>query len=214
MNFILASVRSKYYFAFPINDALPDASRFAYADEKPSTEIAFSDINNIQMWSQIGWFPLDPLQLTLEAHASPQSQHLWKSQPKGLEGSLWCAILAWDSKGRRAFMRMLSTEGRGVGLCWALLKPQGFKGRGNGKWERELIADYLKRKKILPFCLTCAIFRTALKRRKFTRLRDHFDREPQGLELPFDRFFRISNTRFEYISTEVRIPNSFRIVFE
>jgi hypothetical protein len=42
------------------------------------------------------------------------------------------------------------------------------------------------------------------------------DRSPpcgQCLELPFDRFFRISNTRFEYISTTVRIPTSFRIGF-
>ena len=41
--------------SFPINDALPDASRFAYADEKPSTELAFSDINILQLTDVHSW---------------------------------------------------------------------------------------------------------------------------------------------------------------
>jgi len=40
--------------SFPINDALPDASRFAYADEGPS-ELAFSDINILQLTDVHSW---------------------------------------------------------------------------------------------------------------------------------------------------------------
>ena len=36
-------------------------------------------------------------------------------------------ILGCNPGGRRAFVRILSTEGRGVGLCWEKLKPKGPK---------------------------------------------------------------------------------------
>ena len=36
-------------------------------------------------------------------------------------------ILCCDPKGHRASLRIPSTEGRGVRLCWALSKPRGLK---------------------------------------------------------------------------------------
>jgi len=37
-------------------------------------------------------------------------------------------VLYCDPKGTSAFLRILSTEGRGVRLCWAFSKPKGPKG--------------------------------------------------------------------------------------
>jgi len=36
-------------------------------------------------------------------------------------------VLCGDPKGRRALLRILSTEGRSVHLCWAKSKPEGPK---------------------------------------------------------------------------------------
>ena len=55
-----------------------------------------------------------------------------RREPYALAG--WIQeILYCDPKGSRAFLRILSTEGRGVRLCWAKSKPTGSKeGRGSG----------------------------------------------------------------------------------
>jgi len=59
-----------------------------------------------------------------------------KSNPEGPKGPQglsalqgWILeILCCDPKGSRAFLRILSTEGRGVGLCWEKSKHKGPNG--------------------------------------------------------------------------------------
>ena len=47
-----------------------------------------------------------------------------RREPSALEG--WILEIRYcDPKGSRAFLRILSTERRGVRLCWAKLKPTG-----------------------------------------------------------------------------------------
>ena len=43
-------------------------------------------------------------------------------EPSALEGGI-SEILCYDPKGRRAFLRILCTEWRGVLVCWAHSKP-------------------------------------------------------------------------------------------
>jgi len=51
-------------------------------------------------------------------------------EPSALEG--WTLeVLYCDPKGSRAFLRILSTEGRGVRLCWEHSKPKGPKGHSH-----------------------------------------------------------------------------------
>ena len=60
--------------------------------------------------------------------------HRW--EPCALEGWI-LEILCCDPKGSRAFLRVLATEGRGVGLCWEKSKPKGPKGpKGLGEARR------------------------------------------------------------------------------
>ena len=71
-------------------------------------------------------------------------------------------IPCYDPKGSRAFLRILSTDGRGVGLCreetkhkgpecWAFSKPKGPEGRSNKiRFPRCRLGPFAKMKK-LPF---------------------------------------------------------------
>jgi len=50
-----------------------------------------------------------------------------RREPSALEG--WTLeVLYCDPKGGRAVLRIFSTEGRGVRLCWAPTKPKGPNG--------------------------------------------------------------------------------------
>ena len=55
-----------------------------------------------------------------------------RREPSALEGSV-LEILCCGLKGRRAFLRILSTGGRGIRLCWAKSKPRGPKGPNTAK---------------------------------------------------------------------------------
>ena len=93
-----------------------------------------------------------------------------KSKPKGPKGpTLWtfrhspraiCTvglileILCCDPKGRRALLRVPSTEGRGVCLCWALSKPKGPKRIGYSSNSSNSKGPDVIRKKALPFYRT------------------------------------------------------------
>ena len=86
----------------------------------------------------------------LEEPEGPKKDLCWEhSNPKGPKGSIedhpldarrepsalegWILeVLYRDPKESRACMRILSTEGRGVRLCWALSKPEGPKGAHGG----------------------------------------------------------------------------------
>jgi len=50
-----------------------------------------------------------------------------RREPSSLEGWI-LEVLCCEPKGSRAFLRILSTEGRGVRLCWALSKLKGTNG--------------------------------------------------------------------------------------
>ena len=54
---------------------------------------------------------------TLASHREPSALYCWVLE------SLYC-----NPKGRRALLRIPSTEGRIVCLCWAKSKPEGSKG--------------------------------------------------------------------------------------
>ena len=49
-----------------------------------------------------------------------------RREPSALEGWILEGFHC-GQRGSRAFLRILSTEGRGVGLCWAKSKPNGPK---------------------------------------------------------------------------------------
>ena len=76
-----------------------------------------------EAWPSTGQFPVS---------ASAESSKNLKD-PKGTKAPRilsrihgWIlVILCCDPKGSRTFMMTISTEGRGVGLCWAKLKPKG-----------------------------------------------------------------------------------------
>ena len=53
----------------------------------------------------------------LDTHCEPSALYCWILE-----------ILYCDPKGRRTLLRVPSTEGRSVCLCWAKLKPKGPKG--------------------------------------------------------------------------------------
>ena len=55
--------------------------------------------------------------LPLAHHREPSAMKCWILE-----------ILCCDPEGSRAFLRILSTKGRGASLCWAKSKPTGPKG--------------------------------------------------------------------------------------
>ena len=59
----------------------------------------------------------------LATHREPSALYCWIPE-----------ILYCNPKGRRALLRIPSTEGRSVCLCWAKSKPQGPKGRTRPTW--------------------------------------------------------------------------------
>ena len=86
---------------------------------------------------------ITPLERRLVCHASFQDSHRfmrWCLQPQAnspfrLLGRTPSALYWWilkilycNPRGRRALLRIPSTEGRSVCLCWAPSKPQGPKG--------------------------------------------------------------------------------------
>jgi len=64
----------------------------------------------------------------LEEPKGPKGPKAARREPSALEGWI-LEVLYCNPKGSRGFLRNLSTEGRGVRLCWALSKPEGPKGR-------------------------------------------------------------------------------------
>ena len=95
---------------------------------------------------------------------------LGELKPKGpraiCTAGLILEILCCDPKGHRALLRVPSTEGRGVRLCWALSKPKGAEGLSSIRSDAGLccgsrlrkgkvfayagLVDYLKDLKVCP----------------------------------------------------------------
>ena len=73
----------------------------------------------INTWCEIRAQPPRPESLVpLATHREPSALYCWILE-----------ILFCTPKGRRALLRIPSTEGRSVCLCWAPSKPKGPKGR-------------------------------------------------------------------------------------
>jgi len=76
-------------------------------------------------------------------------QELYRREPSALEGWI-LKIICCDPKGSRTFLRILCTEGRGVCLCWAHLKPKGPKGPCSLRWSLKGAGGLLTSK--VPLC--------------------------------------------------------------
>ena len=59
----------------------------------------------------------------------PKGPLATRSEPSALKGWI-LEVLCCNPKGGRAFLRILSTEGRGVRLCWAASKPKELTRNG------------------------------------------------------------------------------------
>ena len=82
---------------------------------------SFKNLNNLNANAPLEDHPLDP-----------------RREPSALEG--WIReILCCDPKGSMAFLWMLSTEGRGAGLCWAHSRRKRPKGRSATLAERPVL---------------------------------------------------------------------------
>jgi len=75
------------------------------------------------------WCACETVPLWSNTHAPLEDHPLDpRREPFALEGWI-LEIFCCDPKGSRAVLWILSTEGRGVRLCWEKSKPKGPKGR-------------------------------------------------------------------------------------